>query len=596
MTIYRPAILRLLIFAITFLVFARLTTCEFTWWDDQDTIHQNPRLNPPTLQTLGFYWTTAGEQTTMGLYVPVTYMLWSGLAKINTLDRVDANGTSLNAHVFHTANVLIHALTAVLVFSLLLRLFGNDIAAALGALLFALHPVQVESVGWISGTKDLLCGFFSVAALLMYVRSVQVRQPIPASRSPGHREHTDLAPSDPVVRDGLDAGLGVLECEATHLPHKHWPLRWQYFLGLLFFIFGMLSKPTAVVVPLMAATIGIVLLHRPIKKTLAELMFWFVFMIPCLIWTKLVQPARWESGLPLWTRPIVAVDAVAFYLYKLVWPIHLCIDYGHTPQAIVQNHFIYFSWILPAAVVGLLWWKSSRCRPAIAAGLLFLMPLLPVLGFVGFEFQQISTTSDHYLYLPMLGVAALATWWLGKRQSWKKIMAAIAILIALSIRCILQEPTWQDTRSLFYHALAVNPNSVVSSDGLGFLTGREAREMTDPSKARLLFDQSIAWYERSLRGDPTSVPSLFNLALDYKAIGQIDRGRQLTHRIVELQPQLPQGLRVEPILLARRLHDFPDLPDTISWLDEVIRRDPGNQKAIYLREQAIQAAEHKRTK
>jgi tetratricopeptide (TPR) repeat protein len=373
----------------------------------------------------------------------------------------------------------------------------------------------------------------------------------------------------------------------VHAPHQLWPSRWRYVLGLLFFILGMLSKPTAVVIPLMAATIGIFLLNRPIKKTILELTLWFALMIPCLIWTKLVQPARWDSGLPLWTRPIVAADAVAFYLYKLVWPIHLCIDYSHTPQVIVANHLIYFSWILPAAVVGLLWWKSARYRPAIAAGLLFLMPLLPVLGFVGFEFQQISTTSDHYLYLPMLGAAVLATWWLATNPSSKKILVATGILIALSTRSILQEPSWQDTRSLFYHALAVNPTSVVSTDGLGFLTGREARAIPDPVKARPLFDQSIAWYEQSLRVAPTSVPSIYNLALNYKAIGQIDHGRQLMHRIVELQPQLPEGLRVEPITLAHRLYDFPDIPETISWLDDVIRRDPHNVKVIVLREEAI---------
>ena len=494
---------------------------------------------------------------------------------IGTRDQVDSNGTPLNAHVFHTANVIVHAVTAVLVFQLLLRLFGSDMAAALGALLFALHPVQVESVGWISGTKDLLCGFFSAAALLMYVRSVQVSP----SRSPGHCEEPNRSASDPALCSASETGL---------ISASRGSSRWRYLLGVLFFILGMLSKPTAVVVPLMAATLAIFLLNHPIKKTLRGLLPWIVLMIPCLIWTKLAQPARWDSPLPLWTRPIVAADAVAFYLYKLIWPIKLCIDYSHTPQAIVENHLIYFSWILPVVIAGLLWWKSSRCRPAIAAALLFVMPLLPVLGFVGFEFQQISTTSDHYVYLPMLGVAVLATWWLSSRRSSMKVFfITVTLLIALSIRSMLQEPVWQNTRSLFCHTLALNPDSVVSTDGLGFLTGREARGIADSSKARPLFEQSIAWYEQSLRIAPTSVPSLYNLALDYKAVDEIDRGRQLMHRIVELQPQLPEGLRVEPITLAHRLYDFPDAPDAITWLDSVIRKDPRNVQAIRLREEAI---------
>jgi len=292
MPTHRPTILRTLVFVLTFVTFARLISCDFTWWDDQETISENPKLNPPTWNAVRYYWTNAGEHETMALYVPMTYTVWSGLAVLAHRDHPDDQGLMLNAWVFHAANVLIHACTAVIVFQLLLRLLGNDIAAALGALLFALHPVQVESVGWISGTKDLLCGLLSASALLMYVRSVQLK---------------------------------------TDDPHQRWPSRRRYLLGLLFFILAMLSKPTAVMVPLMAAVIGIFLLDRPLKQTIISLIPWFVVMIPCLIWTQKFQPAPWASPLPVWARPAVAADAIAFYFYMLVYPIHLCIDYG--PQS-----------------------------------------------------------------------------------------------------------------------------------------------------------------------------------------------------------------------------------------------------------------------
>lgn len=548
----RRILIRMAIFAIVFLAFARLTICQFTFWDDQATIHQNFRLNPPSFKTLAYYWNLnqAGEQTTMGLYVPVTYTVWSALAMFAQLDRPDAQGITLNAAYFHTANVAIHALTAVLVFQLLLRLFNSDVAAAIGALLFALHPVQVESVGWISGTKDLLCGFFSVSALLMYVRSVQVR---------------------------------------SDLPRAHWPSRWRYLLGLLFFVLAMLSKPTAVVVPLMAVSVAVLLLDRPPKQVLISLLPWFVAMIPCLIWTKIVQPATWQSPLPLWARPAVALDAIAFYLYKLVWPIHLCVDYGHNPQAIVDNHQIYFSWILPALVLVVLWRQRSRC--VTAAALLFLLPVVPVLGFSSFEFQKISTTSDHYLYLSMLGAAVLMTWAMVQIKSRWKFPAAIVILVLFCIRSILQEATWYDTRTVFYHALDLNPKSVVSSDGLGYLTGREARRLRAPAdhdKARALYDQSIAWYQRSVKYAPDSVPSIYNLALDYEAIGRPDIGRQLMHHIVELQATLPPRMRVDSIDLGRLLYDFPDTQGAIDWLDQVLRTDPGNRQALMLRQEAIE--------
>lgn len=559
MMTYRPAILRPAVFAITLLVFARLTTCSFTWWDDHATIHQNPRLNPPTWNTLAYYWTTADEQATMALYVPVTYTVWAALAKIGHLDHPDAEGLNLSAAVFHSANVLIHALTAVVVFQLLLRLFGNDLAAFCGALLFALHPVQVESVGWISGTKDLLCGLLSSSALLMYVRSVQIK---------------------------------------LMNPKGWWPSRWRYLLGLLFFVLAMLSKPTAVVVPLMAAVIALLFLNRSVRQTILSLFPWFVLMIPFLYWTRKYQPAPWADPLPVWARPAVALDAITFYFYKLIWPIHLCIDYGHNPKTIAANHTIYFTWIVPIAAAAVLWWRYERCRPMVAAALLFLMPLLPVLGLVPFEFQMVSTTADHYLYLPMVGAGALLAWTITRSKI--PITAVFVLLIALATRTILQEPVWQNSRSLFHHALAVNPNSIEACDNLGFVTGRDARRLIDAGRAadaHPLFDESIDWYRRSLARENTNVPSMYNLALDYQMIGRTGLGLEQIHKIVQLQPELPEGLKMDPpVRLAQILVDFGDLPGAAAWLDQVIRENPNNLAAMQWRIRVDQMMQHPATR
>jgi hypothetical protein len=549
MTLHRPTIFRLVIFAVTFLTFSRLIPCNFTWWDDQDTIRTNSKLNPPSWSSVGYYWANAGEHTTMGLYVPVTYTIWSGLARIAHRDQPDAEGLMLNAWVFHAANVFIHACTAVLVFQLIWRLLGNDISAVFGALLFALHPVQVESVGWISGTKDLLCGLLSVCALLMFVRSMQVK--------------------------------------------GRWPRRWRYLLGMLIFILAMLSKPTAVVVPLMAGVIGIFLLDVPVRRIFFTLLPWCVLMIPCLIWTQKFQPADWSNPLPVWTRPAVAADAVAFYFYKLVWPIHLGIDYGHNPPAIVANHLIYISWILPVIAAVLLWRRYDRHRAAVAAALLFVLPLGPILGLVPFEFQIISTTSDHYLYLPMLGVGLLLAWAVDRFHIPRAFV--ILVLIVLAMRSLIQEPTWQDTRTLFRNALAVNPRSVASFDGLGFVTGRDARQLFDAGRkkeSRALFDESIDWYQKSLVYDPDSVPSMLNLALDYQKIDRPDLGLAMIHRMVQVQSRIPDGLKADPISLAHLLIDFGDLPGAIAWLDEVLRKNPGNIPAEVLRERAVEHLAH----
>jgi hypothetical protein len=358
----------------------------------------------------------------------------------------------------------------------------------------------------------------------------------------------------------------------------------------LFFILAVLSKPTAVVTPVMAAVIGILMLRQPPRRVIVSLWPWFVLMIPSIIITKQVQPATWQSPLPLWARPMVAADAIAFYLCKIVWPIHLCVDYGHGPQAIWDNRMIFWTWILPVCVAIALWrWKN---RIANTAAAIFLLPLVPVLGLVGFEFQQISTTADHYLYLPMLGIAILATFVLTRIASRWKYPIVGAILVALGARSILLEPVWQNTRTLFAHVLEVNPDSGVAINTFGFFSGREARESKDPAQARRKFDESIAWYEQSIRKQPDSVPSIYNLALDYQAIGEHKKALQLMHRIVELQPQLQPGLRVAPMDLARRLYDFPDLPEAINCLDQILATDPTNREAMIMREAAIERLRH----
>lgn len=548
MTLARPFIFRLAVFAITLLVFARLTTCSFTWWDDQATIRLNPRLNPPIWNTLAYYWTTAGETETMGLYVPVTYTLWAGLAKIARLDHPDAEGLTLNPIVFHSANVLLHALTAVVVFQLLLRLFGHTLAAFCGSLLFALHPVQVESVAWISGTKDLLCGLLSVTSLLFYVRSIQIR---------------------------------------SEIPKGWWHYRWRYLLALLFFIIAMLAKPTAIVVPLMAAVLAIFFCNRTLKKTMFSLSPWFLLMIRFITWTQKYQPAPWADPLPVWARPAVALDAIAFYFYKLVWPIHLCIDYGHNPVHIAANHTIYFTWIVPVIVAGLLWWRYPKSRPVAAIASLFLMPLLPVLGLVPFEFQLTSTTADHYLYLPMLGIGALLAWAIIRFKL--PIATVLILLFVLAIRSILQEPVWQNSRTLFKHTLDVNPGSVQACDNLGFGAWWDANQLAGANQgteARPFYEESISWYLQSLQKAPTNVPSMRNLAADYEKIDRHDLAVEQLRRIVEVQPQIPPGLRVDPIRLAHLLNDFEDWADEISVLDQILQHDPGNFPAMKMRERA----------
>jgi hypothetical protein len=120
-----PRIIPAIIVVSVVAVFGRLCTCEFTWYDDSATVHQNPSFNPPTCSKVMSYWNRFGPDAPMGLYVPLTYTVWGALAAVAYSPTAGSDGMHLNPWVFHTANVLLHAVNALLVFVLLRRLVAG---------------------------------------------------------------------------------------------------------------------------------------------------------------------------------------------------------------------------------------------------------------------------------------------------------------------------------------------------------------------------------------------------------------------------------------------------------------------------------------
>src|SRR5437762_2742056 len=134
----------LLLAILTLLIFGRIATNDFTYWDDAGTIHHNPRLNPPTPPKVLWYW----SHSELGLYIPLTYTVWGVLAAAARLDAPDEFDISLNPLLFHAASLIVHIGSVLLVFQILRKLIGRDGPSFFGALLFAIHPLQTESVAW----------------------------------------------------------------------------------------------------------------------------------------------------------------------------------------------------------------------------------------------------------------------------------------------------------------------------------------------------------------------------------------------------------------------------------------------------------------
>ncbi len=131
-----------IVIAVAFLVFSPAIFNDFVDWDDTQLIVQNPRFNPPAWADVGYYWT----HVTFNLYQPITCTVWAALAKASYIPTADQFGSHINPYLFHLASVLFHSVATGFLFLILQRIFKSVLPAALGATVFAIHPVQVEAV------------------------------------------------------------------------------------------------------------------------------------------------------------------------------------------------------------------------------------------------------------------------------------------------------------------------------------------------------------------------------------------------------------------------------------------------------------------
>jgi hypothetical protein len=490
MTRRKPAILALLLIALTLATFARAVPNDFVGWDDPDTISSNPRLNPPSFDSIVYYWTHSDG----GLYVPVTYTLWVALAAIARVRGADGS-VSLNPWVFHGASVVIHILSVLLVFSILRRLRAPDVAAFFGAALFAVHPLQVESVAWASGAKDLLGGMFTLLMIDQFLR-------------------------------GSKTG---------------------WVLALVAMILGVLAKPITVVAPAIAAILAIGILQEPARKTFQSLAPMFAIALACVAWSRAVQPAYDPTWTPLWTRPLIALDAIAFYLCKLFVPTKLAVIYGRTPRAAVESGAIYYAWLLPAIVAVILWQLRRRSRWLVCAGLVMLVALLPVSGLARFMFQIHSTVADHYMYLPMLG-PAMALAWLVDRHGHRPAAATIVTggLCLFAVVSVVQFGYWRNSIALFNRAIVVTPNSATAHSNLG-VAYAAAGEL---DRAVPHFETAVRLSRGQNRLAHTNLAQAYLFRHDYEQAAYHAREAL---RLAQLEPPDLRNTRWEEQLLAAAL-------------------------------------------
>lgn len=523
-----------------------VVTASFTNWDDPLNVTRNPHLNPPTGDSLVYLWSHAVVQ----LYVPLSYTLWWIVAQFR-LDVPDAHGNVLNPHLFHAVNLLLHIGTSLAVFRLLWLLTGRRWAACAGALLFALHPLQVEPVAWVTGLKDLLCGLLSVTALCEYVLFARMEPGLPLTDIPGTN------------RRGLTR------------RQRH------YLLAMVGFIAALLAKPSAITVPLLALAFDRLVYGRRWKQIAVNLLPMFLISAGFFIVTFRAQPIRIFNPGPLWSRPFVASDALAFYISKLVLPIGLCAVYPYSVTKVLASNMLWVAWLVPAAVVVLAWLLRHHAPWFAAAVFIFVAALLPVLGLVPFEYERDSTVADRYMYVAMLGPSLALAFGFARLEAhrstavlrWAAVVctAAIASLAAVSS---VDARNWENSQTLFSRVLKIDPNSGVAlgnlaSDAMDHGNLQEAEEygrrattvapnMIEPhiTLGQIFLrmgrkDEAAGQFLKVYRLDPRNVTALTNLAADLERRGRLNDAIVICRGALEIDPQFPDAHRALAIMLLK---------------------------------------------
>ncbi len=471
-----------LIALLTLLVYLPSTHSGFVNWDDGLYVYDDPVIRLIDLKFLETIFTQVlvynWHPLTMFSYA-LDYYIWG-----------------LNPAGYHLINMVFHAVNASLVFFLSLRLIAIKskrtssafIASFVTAVLFAVHPLHVESVSWVSERKDVLCGFFYLLGLITYLKYI-------------NSEHSKSR---------------------------------LYVTTIIYFILAILSKPMAVSFPLILLIIDFYPLERLSAKAAIEKMPFFILSVISSFITFLAQ--KHEKALlsleiaPFSTRVLTALRSYVFYLYKTILPLNLAPYYPYTYK-INFFTFEYLGSLITLILITLFCIVTfRRYKIFSAAWLYFLIVLFPVIGIVQVGAQA---AADRYMYLPSLSVFLLAGLLAGQlyersRGIKRVLLISFNVLLAgmLILMTAKQQAIWKDSISLWNHEIELYPNgSAISYFNRGNIYYYTKN-----------YESAIRDYSRAIALDPEKVDARFNRAQSYVFTGDCLHAVEDYDIIIRLDP------------------------------------------------------------
>ena len=489
---------------------------DFVNWDDIIYVMNNDMIKSITFENFSKIWSSVW----MGNYHPVTLLSFA----------FDYHLFQMTSHGYHYHNLILHLVNTILVYFFCYHLFAkNTTIASIVALLFAIHPMHVESVAWISERKDLLYTLYYILALISY----------------------------------------VFYCTRKKIGY--------FLLALLFFVISLLSKAQAVTLPLILLLIDYYLSRKFTVISILEKVPFFLLALACGIVAIFAQKADNSInavGLTGFSSLFYGFYSIWVYLFKLVIPVHLnCLyEYPFTGSGNVP-FYIYLSPVIVLLLVVTLFltWKK---QPYITFGILFfLFAIFPVLQFLPVG-QAI--VAERYSYIPYIGLFVIAGFGFEairkKMNANRKRMITYAGFVVIFLFFIFtwsRAAVWKDSVSLWTDVMEKNPKSVTAYINRGYIYNQ------DPYKQ---YDKAIKDCNDGLKVDSNSFKLYINRGTSFRKLAMYDLALADFSKAIQKNPKSYDTYLDRGILYTDQFAKY-DLG--IADFREFLKYSPNNKDGNY---------------
>ena len=502
---------------VTAICFFPMLKNGFTNWDDEYYVVNNAMLRGPD-------WHAIFTQPVAANYHPLTMI---SLALNYQL-------TGLDPSSYLLVNYLFHLIDTLLVFYFIWLISGKKAPVAfLSALIFGIHPMHVESVAWVSERKDVLYTFFFLLALIQYWKYLQTTK------------------------------------------------KWNYGLCILLFILSLLSKPAAIIFPLVLFLLDYWKGRAINVKSSLEKIPFFLLAILFAVITLNIQSSTAVSGLnvfPLWTRFFFACYGVMIYFFRFFIPYPLS-AFHPFPSADHLGWPVLISPVFVLALLAFLWYQRKN-KMIIFGFSFFVVNLLLVLQIIS---VGLTIVSERYTYVPYIGLAFIAGMLLSRYKGTfaKQVSWIIPALVALIFGFITFKyiGAWKNSNTLWSNVISYYPNSIYARTNRANYTIQSAQMEKDSVKKTALLNQALEDCSVALKNDPKYILGYQNRINIFLLQNRNQEALADAESLNKYAPQNPVGYLTKGIVYTR----LNEIENAFTNLSKCISLNPNADDALNMR-------------